>query len=330
MISSKSTSFKALEAASDWFVVLSDKPVSETDYSAWQDWLAMSEEHRDAWKKVTEIGDMFSSFQDAGSNQSARYVMEEQYTRSLNRRQFMKGAMGLTGVAALGWFSWEHTKLPVLASSWNADFRTHVGQVSSYDLEDGSNVWLNTNSAINHSYDTQFRNVSLVAGEILIQTQPTLDSRPFTVSSNHAVMNAGKEAARFSVRNLSNQQAVLAVYEGVVSLAPLDANSIQTLHAGQEVRFSAHSMTALRPVEAMYESWVKGLLIVDGMPLSEFLSEIGRYRYGYINIDPSVANLKVTGTYPINDFDLVINMLENSFPIHVKQSLPWWASVSSA
>ncbi|MBD5771241.1 DUF4880 domain-containing protein [Marinomonas colpomeniae] len=325
----KSPSFESLEAASDWFVVLSDKPVSETDYLAWQNWLVKDDEHRKAWQQVEAVGDMFSSFQNVESNQSARYVLENQYSRNLNRRQLMKGVMGFTGIAALGWLSWEHIKLPILASSWTADFHTQVGQISSYDLEDGSKAWLNTSSAINHHYDTQFRNVSLVIGEILVQTLSTQDYRPFTVSCGHAVISAGKDAARFCVRHLSNQQAVLAVYDGAVSLAPLNSDSIQVIQAGQEAIFTSHRIKALQPVEAMYESWVNGLLIVDGISLADFLAEISRYHYGYINLDPSVEGLRVTGTYPVNDIDLVFTMLENSFPIRVKHSLPWWATVAS-
>jgi transmembrane sensor len=330
MNSLNSTSYKALEAASNWFVVLSDEPVSEADYSAWQDWLAKNDEHRKAWKQVETIGDMFSSFQSSESKQSARYVLEEQYSRDLNRRQLMKGMMGLTSIATLSWFSWEYTSLPVLAFSWNADFRTHVGQISSYDFNDGSKAWLNTSSAIDHNYDAQFRSVSLVTGEMFIQTQSTQENRPFIASCHHAVINAGKNAARFSVRHLSNLQTVLAVYEGRVSLTPLDGDSIQTVQAGQEVMFTSHTVKVTRPVEAMYESWVRGLLIVDGMPLSDFLTEVNRYRYGYINLDPSIADLQVVGTYPINNLDLVFSMLENSFPIRVRHSLSWWTSISAA
>ena len=328
MSSSKPSNYVHLEAASEWFAVLSDKPISEADRRAWQQWLNENEAHRKAWQQVESIGVMFSSIQDSNAQQSASYVLES--GSSMSRRQLMKGVLGVTGVAALGWIGWNETPLPRMASAWMADFHTQVGQVEAYDLEDGAKVWLNTNSAMNRSYGRDYLGLSLVTGEMLVQTQASSDSRVFSVSCDHGIVNSGRDLARFCVRQLSNKQAILAVYEGAVSLTPLNSTLSKTFFAGQVVAFTANAMDETLPASLLYESWRNGLLIVEDMPLANFMAEIGRYHYGHINLDPSVADLRVVGTFPTHDMDLVLSMLSKSFPIRAKHPLPWWISISAA
>ncbi|UTW00241.1 FecR domain-containing protein [Marinomonas rhizomae] len=328
MSSSRPSNHAHLEAASEWFSVLSDKPVSESDRRAWQQWLEDDIAHRQAWQQVESVGAMFSAFKDDTEKHSAGYVLNN--GGSVNRRQLMKGMLGVTGVAALGWIGWNETPLPTIASSWMADFHTQVGQVATYDLEDGSQVWLNTNSAINRFPRRENRGVSLVMGEVLVQTQTSLDSRAFSVSCAHGLVRSSEETVRFCVRQLSTEQSVLAVYEGAVSLAPFDSSASRTLYGGEEVIFSSHTMADTQPASLLYDSWRDGLLIVEDMPLKNFMAEIGRYNHDYINLDPSVDDLRVVGTFPNHDLNLVLSMLSKSFPIRVRHPLPWWVSVSAA
>ncbi|MGO2355996.1 MAG: DUF4880 domain-containing protein [Marinomonas foliarum] len=326
MSSSARSNYAHLEAASEWFAVLSDKPVAEEDLRAWQAWLNEDEGHRKAWQQVESVGAMFSSFQS--NQQSASYVLE--HSHAMSRRQLMKGVLGITGVAALGWVGWNETPLPTLASSWMADFHTQVGQVATYDLEDGTQVWLNTNSAMNRSFGDHHRSVSLVAGEMMIQTQLTESGQVFSAACRDGVINVGMDKARFCVRQLSDTETVLAVYEGIVSLTPLESDVAQTFQAGQEVTFTAYSMSKAKPASLLYDTWRNGLLIVEDMSLADFIAEIDRYHYGYINLDSSIADLQVVGSFPNHDLDIVLSMLSKSFPIRVHHPLPWWVSISAA
>ncbi|QRV25123.1 DUF4880 domain-containing protein [Marinomonas foliarum] len=326
MSSSTQPNHAHLEAASEWFAVLSDKPVAEDDLRAWQTWLSEDEAHRKAWHQVESVGAIFSSFQS--TQQSAGYVLE--HSQAMSRRQLMKGMLGVTGVAVLGWVGWNETPLPTLASSWMADFHTQVGQVSHHDLEGGIQVWLNTNSAMNRSFGDHYHSVSLVAGEMMIQTQSAEGGQVFSAACRDGVINVGMDKARFCIRQLSDSETVLAVYEGAVSLTPLESDLAKTFQAGQEVTFTAHSMSNAKPSSSLYDTWRNGLLIVEDMPLVDFIDEIGRYHYGYINLDSSVADLRVVGTFPNHNLSIVLSMLSKSFPIRVKHPLPWWVSISAA
>ncbi|MEP7729265.1 FecR domain-containing protein [Marinomonas primoryensis] len=329
MTSPKPSNFHHLEEASEWFAVLSDESVSNIDREGWRNWLESDAEHLKAWQQVESVGVMFTSFQGNNLQQSAGRVLDTSRSRDISRRQMMKGVMSIAGVASLGWFGWEQTPLPSMVASWTADFHTSVGEVSHFELGDGTKVWLNTKSAMNRANSSTLRPIALVEGEALFETDGQVNGRPFSVACQQAVMKAATSKTRFCLRHLSNQRAILAVYEGTVSLAPLMSRQTKEVKAGEEVVFDNQSIGSIQPVLAIHESWTRGLLIVDDMTLSDFIAEIGRYRHGYINLDPSIAALRVIGTYPTQDANLVFDMLENAFPIQVKRVLPWWTSISA-
>ncbi|RBP83171.1 DUF4880 domain-containing protein [Marinomonas rhizomae] len=326
----KSSNFIHLEEASEWFAILSDESVSNAERDAWLVWLEANIEHRKAWKQVESVGAMFSSFQDNPLQQSVGHVLGSSGSRDMSRRQMMKGIMSVAGLASLGWFSWEQTALPSMVASWAADFHTSVGEMSHFALADGTKVWLNTNSAMNRATSSSFRQLTLVEGEALFEADDRIDATPFSVACKQAVMTSVTGKARFCIRHLSNQQAILAVYDGAITLAPLSSGAVKKVSAGEEVIFDEQSIGHIQPVLAIHESWTRGLLVVDDMALSDFIAEVGRYRHGYINLDPNIASLRVVGTYPAQDVNLVFDMLENAFPIQIKRVLPWWASIYAA
>lgn len=329
MTSLKSPHFIHLEEASEWFAILSDESASNAERDAWQVWLEANIEHRKAWKQVESVGAMFSSFQGNSLQQSAGRVLDASGSRDISRRQMMKGVMSVTGVASLGWFGWEQTSLPSMVASWTADFHTAVGEMSHFSLADGTKVWLNTNSALNRAASSSVRQLALVEGEALFEVDDRIDARPFSVACKQAVMTSVTAKARFCLRHLSNQQAILAVYDGTVTLTPLSSGAVRKVSAGEEVVFDEQSIGQSQPALAIHESWTRGLLIVDDMALSDFIAEVGRYRHGYINLDPSIASLRVIGTYPAQDANLVFDMLESAFPIQIKRVLPWWTSITA-
>lgn len=329
MTSLKSPYFIHLEEASEWFAILSDESASKAERDAWQVWLEANIEHRKAWKQVESVGAMFSSFQGNSLQQSAGRVLDASGSRDISRRQMMKGVMSVAGVASLGWFGWEQTSLPSMVASWTADFHTAVGEMSHFSLADGTKVWLNTNSALNRAASSSVRQLALVEGEALFEVDDRIDARPFSVACKQAVMTSVTAKARFCLRHLSNQQAILAVYDGTVTLTPLSSGAVRKVSAGEEVVFDEQSIGQSQPALAIHESWTRGLLIVDDMALSDFIAEVGRYRHGYINLDPSIASLRVIGTYPAQDANLVFDMLESAFPIQIKRVLPWWTSITA-
>lgn len=70
--------------------------------------------------------------------------------------------------------------------AWGADYQTRTGEQREITLTDGSQVWLNTRSAISVHYHAGARLLKLVAGEILVHTAHDTNSRPFYVETRSA------------------------------------------------------------------------------------------------------------------------------------------------
>ena len=69
------------------------------------------------------------------------------------------------------------------------------------------------------------------------------------------------------------------------------------------------------------------VLVAEDMPLDQVLAVLGDYRHGYLGMDPALTGLRAVGTYPLQDSDRALAMLERSLPIRVVRTLPWWVNV---
>ena len=63
------------------------------------------------------------------------------------------------------------------------------------------------------------------------------------------------------------------------------------------------------------------------MPLDEFIAELGGYRRGHLGVDPSVARLRVMGSFPLADTDQALAQLEEALPVRVQRRFDWWLTV---
>ena len=156
-----SSDYAVLQAAAQWFAVMQSGSVSEADRLAWQDWLA-APEHARAWRRVEQISGQFEPLASDPFSPVATALLQR---RQPNRRQALKTLSVLCGggvlALACGAAPWR---------SWAADQRTAIGEVRDWRLDDGTQLWLNTDSAVDVAFDEQTRTLSLYRGELLVET----------------------------------------------------------------------------------------------------------------------------------------------------------------
>lgn len=99
--------------------------------------------------------------------------------------------------------------------------------------------------------------------------------------------------------------------------------------AGQQVRFTADRWDDTTVADPAREAWSRGILLAQDMPLAQVVAELGRYRRGHITVAPEVAGLTVLGSYPLDDFNGTLTMLQKALPIQVRQPLPWWTTIEA-
>lgn len=290
---------RILEEAADWLVRLNDGAAASSDRIACERWRQRSPEHAKAWARAELLMNKF------GSLPSALAMPALNRSSPSGRRAAVVKLAALLAAVPAGWIAWRLAD----TRGWTADYQTAVGERRDIQLTDGTRVTLNTETAIDVHFDDVQRTVRLREGEILVQTAPDTAAthRPFSVNSIEGRMEA--LGTRFSVRQQDNRTH-LAVLEGAVRIAPKDATSAQRiLRAGEQVSFTGSAIEDAVPADDAVIAWAHGMLMADRMRLADFAHELSRYRSGIVRVDPAVADLRISGAFPIDNTDQALAML---------------------
>ncbi|WP_309677058.1 FecR domain-containing protein [Pseudomonas sp.] len=313
---------QALEEAADWLIRMSESELSDTERAEWECWKVSTPERSRAWSRAqllqTKLGGLPPSLAMSALDRLS----------SPERRAALGKLAMILAILPAGWGSWK------LADSqqWSADYHTAVGQQRELTLADGSKITLNTDTAIDVLFDANQRLIHLREGEILVQTAPDISpmARPFLVSTRQGRVQA--LGTRFTVRELQ-PRTHLVVLEGAVKveLAENRQSTPLIVNAGQRTDFSSHTFGQLSVADRYVGAWTQGMLMADKMRLADFVAELTRYRRGFVRLDPALADLRVSGAYPISDSQRTLNMLAQTYPILVSGHLNgYWVMLSPA
>lgn len=304
---------RALGGAAQWLSRLAASPEDRDLYVAWQQWQQADPAHRWAWQRVERMQAQLHGL----PGEFACRVLDNAADH-LDRRAVLKSLALLAGVGALGWGGYRQ------APVWLADARTGIGERRTLDLVDGTRLVLNTASAVDIRFSAERRLIQLLAGEILLQTGS--DPRPLVVQTAEGSLRA--LGTRFSVRQ-NEGSTRLEVLEHAVAVSPAQLATQQVVNAGQGMTFGADHFGAAQRLEAGVGEWVNGRLLVDGWPLRRLLGELRRYRVGYLGWADEVAELPVSGAFPLDDLDMTFAAIGRALPVRVVQRTRYWTRVVS-
>lgn len=308
---------RALHDAAQWFAKLCASPNDPALQAQWQAWHGRSAEHQWAWQRLAELQTQLGSMPQP----LAWRVMDKLNLQAsgLDRRTLLKCLMLGVGVGSLGWQGYR------AAPVWLADLCTHTGEQRRETLADGTQLVLDTASAVDIAFDADTRLLVLRAGEIHVTTGK--DGRPFVVRSAEGQMRA--LGTQFSVRQLDGQTR-LSVYQHTVAVRPEQAATETLIDSGQSVSFGRRELLDTRSVAAGEDAWVQGRLVVDGWRLDRLIAELQRYRPGYLGCAPEVGHLRVSGTYLLSNLDITLNAIARSLPVRIQQHTRYWTRVMPA
>ncbi len=305
---------QVLKAAATWYVQLSAAPPSEQERQAWRAWLAENAAHTQAWARVEKLQRQLGALpQDVALPTLAG--------ARAKRRAVVKVLGVLLAAGATGWGALALEPLPARL----AQYRTAKGQRRHVALADGSQVDLDTHSAVDVDYSAHLRQVHLHHGQILIQTAADPAGRPFVVHTRHGSVRA--LGTRFCVRSEAGHTQV-QVLEHAVELRPRHApHQVLRLDAGQQGSFDLAPPSAL---PAGSDAWARGMLMAVDWRLGELLSEIARYRPGVLQCSDAVAGLRLSGAFRLDDSDTLLENLATSLPVRVRFLTRYWVRVEPA
>ncbi|MFM0430608.1 FecR domain-containing protein [Paraburkholderia aspalathi] len=316
--------------AVEWWMELQSGDTTRAQQLALTRWRAEHPDHERAWQHLCSVSSRFRGLAetsagntDAGSAAAARAALTR--PGSAKRRASVKVLASLLFAGGATWIAGEH----VPWRAWSADARTALGERRTMTLADGTRLTLNTDSAVDIRFSSAARRVHLIRGEIMIATgHGGRERRPFIVETAQGSLQP--LGTRFAVR----QQSALCrldVFEGAVRINPFDAPGLApVVHAGQRARFTRDDISAVEPISENDAAWTDGLIVASGMRLGDFVNELDRYRAGHLSCDPSVAGLRLSGTFPLADSDLVLDTLTRTLPVEVVFITRYWGTVRAA
>ncbi len=191
---------------------------------------------------------------------------------------------------------------------------TPLASRTSFELPDGSKVWLNAGSSISFpgKFDGKSRSVKLI-GEAYFDVKS--DQIPFLVETPKFTVNVLGTA--FNVMAYNGEPASVTLERGKVELQN-EGKSLGFLDPGQQAQFSQGSdKINIEKVESeIFTSWKENRLIFQSEPLELLAKRLERwYNLKIVIGDPSLNNLKVTGKIEVESFSEVLDLMEYTLPI---------------
>ncbi|MGL4273360.1 MAG: FecR domain-containing protein, partial [Pseudomonas paracarnis] len=239
---------KTFEVAASWYVQFQSQSPTPAQHQAWQQWLNHDPSHQAAWDQMEQLQRSLGGLPPDLTRRALSTTQQ--------RRQVLKWMLVLGGSGYLGWNVQQHTSL---GNAW-ADYRTSVGQRRRIELADGTQINLNTHTAIDVAFDGYQRLIRLREGEVLIHTGTRGGHLPFYVETRQGRVKA--LGTRFTVRQLPDATRV-GVLEERVEISPGDQPELRrTMGAGESAEFDRHNVRPAQRYGGVQAAWVDGQLIV--------------------------------------------------------------------
>jgi len=259
-----------VDQAREWVARLSSGEITSAELSALRAWLAEDRGNALAFERERALWQDIAVIAPAFGETSTEHEKAEKARWS--RRYVKQAISGAIAASLLVMAAGPHLYLLM-----RSDYRTEAGERQTASLPDGSQVMLDTDSAIALAYNGDERRIELLRGRAWFDVKHD-DARPFRVVAQGGVTQDVGTA--FAVER--NDKGVdVGVSAGVVRVsAPENAAEAITLKAGERVRYRpggpAEQLTSTD--SASIAAWRSGALLLRDMPLSRAIAEIGRYR----------------------------------------------------
>jgi transmembrane sensor len=305
---------QALRNASHWYAVLSGERVSPQQEEKWQQWVDANHENQWAWQQVENLRQQMQTMPGSVASKAL-------HDSQLTRRHVLKCLLLAIGAGA-SWQLWQSD----ISAGIRADYHTAKGEIRQFPLNDGSLLTLDTASAANVRYDDNERRIDLLFGTLALTSGKDVQKRPLRVYTPQGQLTAlGTE---FSVERQEHRTLLRVNQHAVAVRLAQQPHQLMTVQQGQMLSFTANTFDALQQTSEKLE-WTRGLLSVSDRPLGEVIAQLARYRQGVLRCDPRVAQLRVSGTYPLLQSDVALDALQKTLPVSLQRVTRYWVTVKA-
>ncbi|HDX8863279.1 TPA: FecR domain-containing protein [Klebsiella michiganensis] len=303
--------------AIEWMVLLRSGVATDEDFQQFERWRYSDAKHDAACSKIEAT---LGKIQTLSQDQTVESVRQPLLAPS-SRRRFLQGSLCFAVVAVSSGFV-ANQKYPL--HYMLSDAYTSTGQRRRIDLNDSSSLEMNARTALNYSIDDNLRQVDLFTGGIIAQI--VKDERPFGVNTPEGRILASE--ACFHVRGEAGGTH-LAVLESVVKVTNMRGAS-KLVKAGEGLWFDHESMIPVAISTYAETAWTQGRLEVKDATLQSVISSLRNYTQAVIRLDSSVAYLRVSGNFPLDDVPYTLDSLAQTMPIAITSTTGYWIHITAA
>ncbi len=296
------------EAAGEWLERVALGALSAEDRAAFEAWKGASLANRIAYVRLESTWNRTERLAALRRPMIDKSAIE----RRTRRWHGLKHAAVFVTLALLGagaMFGAQPTN--------DLSYATEVGNREIISLTDGSHIELNTNSSIRVRLSHNRREVFLDKGEAFFDVAHDV-TRPFTVMAfGHRIVDIG---TKFSVRQ-SSRDVEVSLIEGRVRLDPSSPHSIMLSPGDIAIATSTDISVrkASRQLLTDQMGWRRGVIVFDNTSLADAIQEVNRYNHTkLVANDPSVSRLTISGTFPADNFQIVLEAARDVYGLHVR------------
>lgn len=332
-----------------WLVRLRADDLSDEDMSAFAYWLAQDGRHSEAFAYAEDLFDDMLSAATAYTTPAVHSLdrapapvpvadFQPVPSRPAQQSAVRSKPWISAGVAIAA--AWLFAVILVMPESSHpldrllSDYHTETGELRNVPLADGSQLLLNTNSAVSIDYAASRRRVILHHGQARF-TVAKDSRRPFEVLAGD--LNVRALGTEFDVYRPESDDVSVTVQRHAVKVdTHPGARSSQAqngqantfiVQVGQNLRYRHDSSSvAVRQVQLeQATAWQQRRLFINDRPLGELIAELNRYRVGRIFLsDAQLSQLRVTGVFSLDNPDDIVRAVSDGVGLRATRLGPLW------
>lgn len=278
-------------------------PLERADLQRWLDadaGNAQAYAHaRQLWQ-LTALPAARLAAEDDAALQAALHRARQQRRAPRRRRRVGLAIAASLLVAAVSTLAWQPARW---LDDLQADYYTAPGQIRTVSLDDGSEVTLDGDSAIEVALTSKGRDVHLRRGAAFFKVSH--NGQAFVVHADQGEVQV--LGTHFEVRR-QPQGAQVTVEEGRVAVSPQPDVEPQVLVAGQRLEYAGGLAATAQTVDPQQAfAWRDGRLSFRRMPLADALAVVQRYYpQRIVLLDSRLAARAVSGEFSNQDPQVVL------------------------
>lgn len=301
--------------AADWVARLQSPECTPADRAAFEDWLAESPAHVEAWLQAERLHACAASLSGDDFLRAAARRARQGSASPARPRRWVQALSAMAAVLAVA------VGIGALLPRGGEVHRTGLGEQRSFALQDGTQVVLDTDSELQVRFDRRQRHVALQRGRAQFEVGQD-PRRPFLVQAGSSTIR--DIGTTFQVTRRGDAVEV-GLVEGIVevSVPGGQLGVVQVVLApGERVAVGADG--ALQPVMALdaefAAAWPRGELVFRDRRLDQLLDEMNRYGDVRLRLaDPALGAMRVSGVFRIDGQRALVAALERGWSLRTER-----------